>query len=533
MRRFVSYGPLDPDEHYYTPREKLIQKTYTQLMGENPDKSGHYITVWAPRQCGKSWVLLQVLFQLRQSKRFDAVKIDLEHLKFDTDANVVAAAIASDILRELGKKNPGIDSLKKFQEMFTRDVLDKPLILILDEFDALAENIINSLASIFRNIFNRRKSEAGKKYEERRYLLHGAALIGVRSVLGIENQKGSPFNVQRGLHIPELTYPEVEGMFKWYEKESGRKIEPEVIKCIFDETRGQPGLTCWFGELLSEGFEGFQPDERRPLTVEDFKKIRSAAVHDLPNSNILNIISKAKQGPYREKVLNLFRTDDKQFFSFDEPLTNFLYMHGVVDREIADSGERYIRFSSPFVQKRLFNYFSRELFTSMGRLTEPFLNLDNVITPTHLNIGELLKLYQDYIAANREWLFKDAPRRSDLRIYEAVFHFNLYMYLEEFLRTKGGRVYPEFPTGNGKIDLMVHYAGRVYGIELKSYVDQPGYRSALGQAAKYGKQLQLEEIHIAFFLESIDDANRKTHEAEYRDETAGITVKPIFIATGQ
>ncbi len=51
-----------------------------------------------------------------------------------------------------------------------------------------------------------------------------------------------------------------------------------------------------------------------------------------------------------------------------------------------------------------------------------------------------------------EWLLKDAPRRADMRIYEAVYHFNLYSYLKELLETRGGKVFPEFPTGNGKIN---------------------------------------------------------------------------------
>jgi len=34
-------------------------------------------------------------------------------------------------------------------------------------------------------------------------------------------------------------------MFKWYEKESGQAVEKEVIDTLYDEMRGQPGLTCW------------------------------------------------------------------------------------------------------------------------------------------------------------------------------------------------------------------------------------------------------------------------------------------------
>jgi hypothetical protein len=88
MRRFSSYGPIDTEAHYYTPRKKLIERAYTQLMGENTKKDGHYITVWAPRQCGKTWVMQQVLFRLQKDSRFDVLKINLEHLKYETDARV-------------------------------------------------------------------------------------------------------------------------------------------------------------------------------------------------------------------------------------------------------------------------------------------------------------------------------------------------------------------------------------------------------------------------------------------------------------
>jgi len=57
MRKFSSYGPIDTDLEYYAPRKELIAKARTQLLGEDPQKGGHYITVWAPRQTGKSWTL--------------------------------------------------------------------------------------------------------------------------------------------------------------------------------------------------------------------------------------------------------------------------------------------------------------------------------------------------------------------------------------------------------------------------------------------------------------------------------------------
>ena len=127
---------------------------------------------------------------------------------------------------------------------------------------------------------------------------------------------------------------------------------------------------------------------------------------------------------------------------------------------------------------------------------------------------------------------KDAPRRkTDLRIHEAVYHFNLYMYLHHFLEDYDGKVVPEFPTGNGKIDLIITYNGQVYGLELKSYANQRAYNKALKKAASYGQQLQLAEISLLFFIDQIDDDSRSKYEAIYVDEETRVTVTPIFVAT--
>ena len=119
-----------------------------------------------------------------------------------------------------------------------------------------------------------------------------------------------------------------------------------------------------------------------------------------------------------------------------------------------------------------------------------------------------------------------------MKIYEAVFHFSLYMYLSSFIRRFGGEIYPEFPTGNGKIDLIIKYEGKTYGIELKTYTDRPEYKNALKQAANYGRQLKLQEISLIFFVEAIDDENRKKYEADFDEPETGVKVMPVFVATG-
>jgi hypothetical protein len=63
-------------------------------------------------------------------------------------------------------------------------------------------------------------------------------------------------------------------------------------------------------------------------------------------------------------------------------------------------------------------------------------------------------------------------------------------------------------------------------------VDERSYRVSLHKAAKYGRQLELTEIFLVFFVESVDDKSRKTYEVDYPDEETGVKVLPIFVETG-
>jgi len=191
-----------------------------------------------------------------------------------------------------------------------------------------------------------------------------------------------------------------------------------------------------------------------------------------------------------------------------------------------------IESSGPDVHKRSFNDNSEEPFGDMGKLVEPFESLEDTISEEQLDVRNLIKRYQRYLQINKERLFKNAARRTDLRIRAEVYYLNLYMYLYKFLQNKGAKIWTEFPTGSEKSDILITYQGHLYGIEVKSFVDVAEYRKTIKQAALYGKQLQLKEITLIFFIESIDKENRNTYETEYTDGTTGVTVKPVFVETG-
>ncbi len=526
MRRFHSYGPVNIKLHYYAPREELIEKANTNLVGENPAEGGHYFTVWAPRQTGKTWVMQQILLRLKKDPRFYVLKLNLETLKNKKKISDIIKIIVKEIGEGVHKTFKGIDDENKFQGIFKKGVLDKPLILILDEFDALIEEGINAVVSAFRNIYIQRLDETDKPSDQKTYLLHGVALIGVRSVLGIENQKGAPFNVQRSIHIPNLTGTEVEQMFKWYEKESGQKVEEEVVRVLYEETGGQPGLTCWFGELLTETYNH---DTNRPITMINYREAYGAATHILPNNNILNIISKVNKPPYDEWVMELFRTGDKINFKFNDKEINYLYMNGVIDEEKAAPDQYYVKFSCPFVQKSLFDYFSRQIFDYLGQLIHPLDAMEDAIDEETLHIPNIIKRYQAYLKKNRDTFFKDVPRRkSDLKIHEAIYHFNLYRYLYDLLRTRGVEVVPQFPTGNGKVDLILKYREKIYALEIKIFKDMYTFERGIEQAAEYGRRMGLKEIVYLVFVE-LSEEEAKQLEKEIEKPGIKVTVLSVGI----
>ena len=532
MRKFWSYGPVDTNLHYYAPRTALIDHAQDQLLGDDPTQNGYYITVWAPRQTGKSWVTRQVIKQVKAADEFEIGVISLQSAKTVEEDEYVLKVFVDRLRDVFDQDFPQIRKWAEISTLFTSAYFSKPLILIIDEFDALEEKFINRFANEFRDMYLGRMDESGVPSGEKKCLLHGLALIGVRSVLGIENVTGSPFNVQRSVHIPNLERDEVVQIFQDYQDESGQQIEPTVVARIYDEMQGQPGLTCWLGELLTEEYNRHEGD----IAMDDFNYTFSAAVDEQPNNNILNIISKAKKEEYKPIMLEMFQAGAKLPFRYDDPATNYLYMNGVVGREVTQDKNgnyrRYLKFPSPFVQKRLFNYFSHQLFMGLKRLYDPFTDLSNTITDTHLNIVHIIRLYEDYVDKNRGWLFKQTPRRkTDEHIYEAVYHFNLYMYLVQFLEDNA-TVFPEFPTGNGKIDLVIQHSSRIYLLEIKSFVNRQKHQDALEQAAEYAQQLALAEAWLITFIEVMTDEQRASLEITYQDPTTGVVVHPVFVITG-
>jgi hypothetical protein len=254
MRHFCSYGPVNCKAHFCVPRQTLITTGVTQLIGHPDEEGGHYFTIWAPRQCGKTWLMRQIEQKIAQQypEKFALVSFSLGELRgvevsTDQKTGMIEFPLTlSELIEETLPDEPSVSSWKDFRRLFSikQGFWDRPVILLIDEVDTLPSALLDRMVAQFRELYLNRKNN----------WLHGLALIGVRAVLGIESQRGSPFNIQRSLHVPNLTVAEVTELYRQYQEESGQSIKPTVVEKIYHSTKGQPGLVSWFGELLTEKY---------------------------------------------------------------------------------------------------------------------------------------------------------------------------------------------------------------------------------------------------------------------------------------
>ena len=501
MRHFSSYGPVNSEDHFCVPRQELIAQGVEQLIGK-PEKGGHYFTIWAPRQTGKTWLMRELEKNINQQypDKFTIVKFslgDLRGMSFP-EKQTDFPPIFGELLQESLPGEPVVKTWKQFGQLFSKKkgLWDRPLILLIDEVDTIPLYLLDMMVAQFRERYlNREKN-----------WLHGLALVGVRAVLGIESQRGSPFNIQKSLHVPNLTPEEVTDLYRQYQDESGQKIEPKVVEQVYESTQGQPGLVSWFGELLTEKYN---PGVEKTIDEDTWKLVWQNARFVEPNNTVMNLIAKARVPEYQQFLIKLFGNNNIPF-SFHHPVCNYLYLHGIIRYESRNSLEKICRFSSPFIQDCLYYALTDEIIGDETPILplDPLDDLSDVFTPTSLNIPALLTRYKDYLERLRAkginpW--KEQPRRkTDLQLIEAVGHFHLFSWLKDAV---GQRcvVSPEFPAGRGQVDLHLRCGNQRGIIEVKSFIDNYQIKSYQEQAADYGKSLHLDSVTVALFIPVLDE----------------------------
>jgi hypothetical protein len=197
----------------------MIRQCVRQLVG-NPDKGGHFFTIWAPRQCGKTWLMRQA----REDRKAISGSVRRRHdvhaggdsSKIDDPKGTAVGFRDCSGIRWAGSSRDSGDWEEWIFFPRTEGPVRQALILFIDEFDSLPTPVIDRLVTLFRDMYLKRGS----------YVLHGLALIGVRAVLGVESLAGIALQYPA---IPARAQFHPGGsrrtLFRQYRTESGQGVD--------------------------------------------------------------------------------------------------------------------------------------------------------------------------------------------------------------------------------------------------------------------------------------------------------------------
>ncbi|MDM8562317.1 AAA-like domain-containing protein, partial [Candidatus Marithioploca araucensis] len=229
MREFNTSGPCNPALHYTVMREALIAE------GQEKVRKGRYFTLFAPRQTGKT-TYFQLLLEAVKAENFTPIWISFENLN-TVESELFYQSLNSQIHQELAEHgielkqsitNP-VDLVNFFEQIKTQSI-----VLVIDEFEGIPDLVLSEIMHTFRQMYHRKKYHA----------LHSMILVGVSTIAELVTSGASPFNIAEELQVSYFTQSEVNLLIDQYVSESGQKFDPQVIKAIYDNTKGQPGLVC-------------------------------------------------------------------------------------------------------------------------------------------------------------------------------------------------------------------------------------------------------------------------------------------------
>lgn len=279
MRFFNTAGPVRADLHYYLPPLQRFALNDVLLLVEQQK----YFVLHAPRQVGKTSYLLALMDYLNQTGNYHALYFNVEvaqTAREDVERGISAilsmiGSMARGRLHDAFPDEIRLDILANYggdtalYELLSRwaQNSDKPLVLLIDEIDALVGDTLISVLRQLRAGYTNRPTQFPQSI----------VLCGVRDVrdyrIHSSREKtiitgGSAFNVKaRSLRLDDFARDEVEALYQQHTQDTGQRFEASALTLIWELTQGQPWLVNALGyELCFEMQEG--RDRQQAITAD-------------------------------------------------------------------------------------------------------------------------------------------------------------------------------------------------------------------------------------------------------------------------
>tara|TARA_B100001013_G_scaffold342556_1_gene268687 strand:+ start:171 stop:1748 length:1578 start_codon:yes stop_codon:yes gene_type:complete len=279
MRFFNTAGPVRPDKHYTIP--VLSRFNLDEVLSLIEQEK--YFVLHAPRQTGKTSGLLALMEYLNQQGRHYCLYVNVEmgqaareEVQQAMEAILNEMAIRAESFlkdpwpdqhwRSILEKSGAHGGVNAFLHKWCVH-LDKPLVLFIDEIDAL---VGDTLISVLRQLRAGYDSRPGA-------FPQSVILCGVRDVrdyrIHSSREKsiitgGSAFNIKAtSLRLGNFKQAEVQQLFGQHTKETEQAFEPEALEQVWDYTSGQPWLVNALGYETCFEMKANR-DRQRTITAE-------------------------------------------------------------------------------------------------------------------------------------------------------------------------------------------------------------------------------------------------------------------------
>lgn len=278
MRFFNTSGPVVAADHYLV--QPLDRLDFDEFRGLVRDK--RYFVMHAPRQSGKTSVLLAAR-ELLGREGYSCVYASFEVARaLEDNEQAVRAVLAQLGSRALRLGDDFVDGawpdlLDKYGpetalgELLSRwaAATPRPLVLLIDEIDALADQALLAVLAQLRAGYDERPDR----------FPHSIVLCGLRDVRDYRiDPRASPFNISaKSLRLGDFSKRQVASLLGQHTEGTGQGFAQEAVDSVWKETRGQPWLVnalaaaaCFEGEAVR--------DRSHEITAAEIREAREQVV---------------------------------------------------------------------------------------------------------------------------------------------------------------------------------------------------------------------------------------------------------------
>ncbi|MBO4849962.1 MAG: ATP-binding protein [Prevotella sp.] len=318
-RFFNNAGPNNPEDCYtIDPLSRLDLDDILMLIQRK-----RYFVMHAPRQTGKTSCLLALRDYLNKEGRYIAVYANIEggQAARNNVANVIGATcdtlaerfrmilhtkLPLEIREETRSLTP--ETMLSIYLQRLSEALPKPIVLFLDEIDALVgDGLVSVLRQLRSGYDNRPKS-----------FPQSIVLCGVRDVrdyrIVLSNQDivtgGSAFNIKtESLRLGNFTREEIHELYMQHTRETGQVFEEECFDMLWEATEGQPWLVNALGREVTEKMKENR-DRSVRITVEMMDRAKENLIYRR-DTHIDILIDKLREERVRRVIQPILANEDE------------------------------------------------------------------------------------------------------------------------------------------------------------------------------------------------------------------------------